>query len=587
MPEDSSSSGRMDRGGGLMGLVLSLVADVLVTVLKLIVLTAGVLVAIGGIAGLFLGAATMLDEQWRPVVLWGVPVGLLVVYLLLSLRGGVYQHLMMRRYLRRRLPPLFAALTVMLCTAMVIVVISVMGGFLDLLSESVQKLTGDVVIDGRNQEGFAHYEAIIKGIEALPEVEAAAPVIESYGLVKYRGQTLTVQVQGVDPEQLDKVVGFARTMYWSTDDFLDSFDRQVGELREARGGSFSEELEALTARRRASVAELDLEGASLRLDPPDRWQPDEETNLRGMVMGVEVNPFSRRDVQGHYEFEMSSLREEVTLTVVPITRSGALKDQAVRRMIVVNEYKSGLYEVDANRVYVPFDQLQEMLDMDAYERFDPETGEPTGEMAPGRASQILVKAAEGYDDAAVRQAVFNEVREIQSELGDATPLYVLTWYQQYARVLNAVENEKGMVTFLFVIISIVAVVMVAVTFYMTVLSNIRDIGVIRAVGGSRMGVMNIFLGYGLAIGLVGGGMGLLLGGSVVINLNEIQDVIYWLSGWRMWNPQTYFFDRIPNQVNPMEALAIVLGAVLSSVAGAALPAIMASRLDPVEALRHE
>ncbi|WP_428388723.1 FtsX-like permease family protein [Mucisphaera sp.] len=580
MSDSDAVDDKADRGdgsSGLGGLVRALVTDVVVTVGKLMLLTVGVLILIGLIAGVFL-----LGAQQGAWLLWGGPVAALGLFLLLSLRGGVYQHVMVRRYLRRRLPPLFAALTVMLCTAMVIVVISVMGGFLDLLGESARRLTGDVVITNYGQNGFPHYDAMIERIEALPEVAAGAPMIEAYGLVRFRGQTLTVQVQGVDPERLDRVLGFRATLYWGTEDYLEAFDRYVESF-----GELSAEGRALVERQREDLEAFDVAGYGMAMDPPAAWQPEDGAELRGLVMGIEVNPFSQRDPEGAYVFEDRSLEREVTLTVVPITRSGALLDPAVRRMVVVNEFKSGLYDVDANRVYAPFELVQAMLRMDEAERVDPETGEPTGEVIASRASQVLIRSAEGYSPDETSEAVRAEVAAFQREMEMATPLYVMTWEQVHRRVLTAVQNEKGMVTFLFVIISIVAVVMVAVTFYMTVLSNIRDIGVIRAVGGSRAGILSIFLGYGLAIGAVGSLLGLALGGSTVIYLNELQDVIYRLSGWRMWDPQTYFFDRIPNQVNPMEALAIVLGAVLSSVIGAALPAIMAARLDPVEALRHE
>ena len=47
----------------------------------------------------------------------------------------MYKLLLIRRYLGRKIAPLFAALAVMLCTAMVIIVISVMGGFLDMMRD--------------------------------------------------------------------------------------------------------------------------------------------------------------------------------------------------------------------------------------------------------------------------------------------------------------------------------------------------------------------------------------------------------------------------------------------------------------------
>ena len=58
-------------------------------------------------------------------------------------------------------------------------------------------------------------------------------------------------------------------------------------------------------------------------------------------------------------------------------------------------------------------------------------------------------------------------------------------------------------------------------------------------------------------------------------------------GWRMWDPSLYFFDRIPDRVNPVDATAIVIGAIISSVAGALVPALLAAVQDPIEALRYE
>lgn len=64
----------------------------------------------------------------------------------------------------------------------------------------------------------------------------------------------------------------------------------------------------------------------------------------------------------------------------------------------------------------------------------------------------------------------------------------------------------------------------------------------------------------------------------------------WLNGtirFVMWNPQTYYFDRIPSEIDVAAVAMVAAGAVVSSTIGAVIPALVASASDPVEALRHE
>lgn len=473
--------------------------------------------------------------------------------------------LLIRKYLFRKLAPLFAAVAVILCTVMVIVVISVMGGFLDQMREATKSLTPQVSVVAP-WTGFPHYEVLIEQLEQLkdgrgkPVIEAATPVIRSAGIIKFgEGEIYPIaQIFGVEPTALTRVTEYRDKLYWKhklvqPDDPSDVIDPvEMG----------------------------------MAMQPAGALIDSEKPDLPGMVSGIEVNPWARRDEQGQYDLYGSGVGRRVTLTIVPVTRSGGLLEPAVREFTVVNEFKSGLYEIDDNRVYVPFELLQRMMRMDAYQQVNPDTGEATGETIPARASELLIK---GRDDIALdklEKLVQLEVERFARAHPDAI-VAVTTWEQQNERLLNAVGNEKGLITFLFGIISMVAVVMIASTFYMIVLEKTRDIGVLRAIGVSRLGVAVVFQGYGLIIGVIGTVLGVTLACAIVYNLNEIQALLDAWFGWKMWRADIYYFDQIPEQVNPWEVAFIAIGAMVSCLLGATIPAVIAARLKPVEALRHE
>ena len=471
----------------------------------------------------------------------------------------MYKLLIIRKYLRRKLAPLFAAVAVILCTAMVIIVISVMGGFLNLMRDGAKRLTGDIMIFA-DANGFPHYDQLIDELVALDEVETATPVIFTSGMVKFRdtsGEPVRVvrEIFGIVPKGLDNVTVYAETLYWTHE--------------QAR-----------------QIADGDPQALAMNFQPfPGAAQENPE--LRGAVLGIEVFPYSQRDDEGHYSIFNSALNRSVAVTVLPLTAEGVLLDPVMEQFNVVNEFKSGLYEVDGDRVYLPFAALQRMLKMDAHSEFDMESGELTGGTIPGRTSGVVLRVADGADLDQAHDTVKKTCNEFRKDDPKQPVLWSETWEERHASLLNAVQNEKGLITFLFVIISVVAVVMIATIFYMIVLEKTRDIGVLRAIGASRVGIANIFLGYGLIIGTIGALAGMGLGVGIVYNLNEIQDVLDAWFGWRMWNPQTYYFDKIPEDVNYHEAVLIAAGGVVAGVLGALIPAWIASRLDPIVALRYE
>ncbi|MFI4861186.1 MAG: ABC transporter permease [Phycisphaerales bacterium JB063] len=642
----------------------------------------------------------------------------------------MYKLLLISKYLRRKLAPLFAAVSVSFCTAMVIIVVSVMGGFLDLMRTTAKTLSGDVMVQSNLTAGFPHYDDLARDIEALDGVELATPVLETFALMRIGNRDQVVQVVGIVPEQMSQIINYNESLLWAGEDLVQS---RFSDLDEDTRQRLAEELDLDAAGRRleqpallqfllsdiaanrlrAALVEDDglrarfaptlgpLLAADVSAELPDpvliEWMTDPQaepyvlSKIRGallreptlmdapgfpqlapapaIVIGVAVNPYHRRDKRGQYSFDdpetgypTSFAGETVSVTLVPFSPAGELAFEPVRReAAVVNEFKSGFYQTDQNVVYAPLGWLQEQLQMQRSEDttdYDPFTGQGGQTIVtPARVHNIVVKA-QGEQDA---DQLAREVQQVVNAFYQDHPdvpitLTAITWEQKHGALLGAVQNEKGLVTFLFAIISIVAIVMVATTFYMIVLEKTRDIGVLRAIGAPATGVLGMFLTYGLVIGVIGTGLGVWIGWAVVTNLNNIQEalanrmatligvvliaavlalavtivtawqrrhrefgigtgillffavaaglltVVYYTFpmislpvangidpniGWRMWDPQTYYFERIPDRINWAEVAWIASGAVISCVIGAAIPAIIAALLNPIEALRYE
>jgi ABC-type lipoprotein release transport system permease subunit len=82
----------------------------------------------------------------------------------------MYKLHLILKYLRKRRIAWLSLIAVMMCTAMVLIVISVMGGWLRMFRASFHGLSGDVIVQADSLTGFPYYQEMVDRIEALPEV---------------------------------------------------------------------------------------------------------------------------------------------------------------------------------------------------------------------------------------------------------------------------------------------------------------------------------------------------------------------------------------------------------------------------------
>ncbi len=261
----------------------------------------------------------------------------------------------------------------------------------------------------------------------------------------------------------------------------------------------------------------------------------------------------------------------------------------------VDDSRTGIHDIDSRNVYVDFDEIQRLLSMEGGERVDAE-GNVIGRFGP-RCRQIQIKLRERY----AQPPELHRIKDLVSAtwggfiwLSDAEDRSLMsavdtqTWEEMQRDFISAIEKEKFLVLIMFGVISIVAVFLILCIFYMIVQEKTRDIGIIKSVGASAEGVTAVFLVYGAAIGLVGCVLGSILGTTFVEHINEIQDWLARLNpNWRVWSPEHYSFDKIPDVVKWSDVTWISLLAIAASIAGAAFPAVRAGKTWPVESLRYE
>jgi putative ABC transport system permease protein len=109
------------------------------------------------------------------------------------------------------------------------------------------------------------------------------------------------------------------------------------------------------------------------------------------------------------------------------------------------------------------------------------------------------------------------------------------------------------------------------TMAMSIAERTREIGIKRAIGGSRFRIVRELVTEAGLIGLIGGAIGLALGAVVVAFANEAGRA----SG-------TVLFDLTSGTAITALLFSTILGALAGFV-----PALHAARLDPVSALRYE
>jgi lipoprotein-releasing system permease protein len=306
------------------------------------------------------------------------------------------------------------------------------------------------------------------------------------------------------------------------------------------------------------VQTADLYGVSLEGTPEDAVTEMEEA-IRLGVLALERTESGLPPVVvgGRLATRMGILVGD-TLTIASLENVGTnpfgLSTPFTMSFEVTGTFDTGMYEYDTKNMYAPLQEVQTIL----------------GLRASDQVSGLRVRVADPWEANATGE-------EILERLGRG--YFTDSWITQNAPLFAALQLEKLAMGIILFLIVIVASFNIVSTLVMVVVDRTSEIGILKSMGMTDRGVLRVFLLQGLSIGVLGTLLGTFFGLGLCWFLDRFQPI--------QIPPDVYFIDRLPVAVNPSDVLLILGGSVLIALLATIYPALQASRLEPVEAIKRE
>jgi lipoprotein-releasing system permease protein len=225
-----------------------------------------------------------------------------------------------------------------------------------------------------------------------------------------------------------------------------------------------------------------------------------------------------------------------------------------RQFEVTGTFNTGLYDYDIGNLYAPLGAVQDLLGVEEIDQI----------------SGLGVRTTDPWKADAVADS-------LQNLLG--FPYYAQSWAVTNGALFSALKLEKLAMGLILFLIVVVAAFNIVSTLVMVVVERTREIGILKSMGMTDATVLRVFMLQGVWIGVIGTTAGTLLG-SFLCWLLDTYEII-------QIPPEVYFVDRLPVALHGGDVVLIYLASVTVAFVATIYPALQASRLEPVDAIRHE
>lgn len=230
-----------------------------------------------------------------------------------------------------------------------------------------------------------------------------------------------------------------------------------------------------------------------------------------------------------------------------------------KRFTVSGVFEAGYNEIDRGLAMVRMEDLQRVLRM------------------------------EGVTGVRLKLHDMNRSFEVARDLAMQLPGFyrVSDWTQENANLYHSLKMEKTVMGILLSLIILMGAFTLVNSQVMLVTDKQADIAILRTLGLTPGGVMQVFMVQGTLIGIIGTLLGFVGGVTLTWNLERILDAIERLFNVTLLPEDVYYITGLPTDMQPGDVTLTLVVALVMSFLATLYPAWRAARTQPAEALRYE
>ena len=227
--------------------------------------------------------------------------------------------------------------------------------------------------------------------------------------------------------------------------------------------------------------------------------------------------------------------------------------------IVDSIFDSGLADFDQNIAFINIKDLENLFDLDESERF----------------LEIYLKDPKKIDFAKKKlKEIFNQE-------------YIYTWSDLNKSLFSALKVERNVMFIILSLIIIVAAFNIISGLTILVKNKTKEIAILKSIGVQNKSIVKIFFMVGFLIGTIATFFGILLGVLFSTYIENIRQLLSNIFNISLFPEEIYFLSKMPSEINMYSIFVIAICSIIITSIVSIYPAIKASKLDPVKALKYE